>query len=97
MLGIFKSKPEKKSNGIRANSVTVLNGETVIDVSGQTCPGYLLAINKALIDIEKGNKICVTSTYPPCGVDVKSYCDQKGFEYISISIEDKMWKIRFKK
>ncbi|MDH5656316.1 MAG: sulfurtransferase TusA family protein [Spirochaetia bacterium] len=82
---------------IQAKSVETINGELVIDVSGQTCPGYLLAINKALTGIEKGTPICVVSSYPPCGEDVKSYCDQKGFKYRSTGIEDKMWKIRFEK
>ena len=97
MLNFLKKKSPAKINGIRANSVAVINGETVIDVSGQTCPGYILAVNKAVTEIEKGSNICVMSTYPPCGDDVKSYCDQKGFEYLSSSIEDKKWKVRFKK
>jgi len=95
MLNFFRSKTEKNTNGITPGGVTFVNGETMIDVSGQTCPGYLLSVNKAVSVLEKGSRICVMSTYPPCGEDVKSYCNQKGFEYSSVNIEDGIWKIRF--
>ena len=38
------------------SSTTFEDGVAVIDVRGQTCPGYLLAINKAVDSLEKGTR-----------------------------------------
>jgi len=43
------------------------NGTAIIDVRGQTCPGYLLAINKAVERLEPDTAAKLLITYPPCG------------------------------
>lgn len=84
-------------SGINANSVTVVNGVTEIDVRGQTCPGYLLAINKEVEALDNGTKINLLITYPPCGEDVKAWCREKKIEYISLTEGGGMWIVSIKK
>ena len=82
---------------INASSITVVDGVTEIDVRGQTCPGYLLAINKAVETLEKGAEAKLLITYPPCGDDVKAWCNEREIEYQGISEGDGMWVIKIKK
>jgi len=69
------------------------DGSVNVDVSGQTCPGYLLSINKAMDELEKGTRAHLLTTYAPCGDDVKSWCEKKGYTYESIVHDAGMWKI----
>jgi len=91
----FNKKSEKSS--IKANSVTIVDGIAEIDVRGQTCPGYLLAINKAVEGLEIGSSAKLLITYPPCGDDVKAWCKEKGIEYRGITQVEGMWIINIKK
>ena len=50
----------------------------VVDVRGQTCPGYLLEIDRAVARIGPGVRIHLLISYPPCGDDVRVWCAQKG-------------------
>ena len=50
----------------------------IVDVRGQTCPGYLLEIDRAVADIGGGANIRLLISYPPCGDDVRVWCEQKG-------------------
>ena len=50
----------------------------VVDVRGQTCPGYLLEIDWAVTAIGDGQSIRLLISYPPCGDDVRVWCEQKG-------------------
>ena len=84
-------------SGINASSITVANGVTEIDVRGQTCPGYLLAINKAVATLESGTKAKLLITYPPCGEDVKAWCKEKKIDYLGLTEGDEMWIISIKK
>ena len=83
--------------GIRANSVKIINDITEIDVRGQTCPGYLLAINKAVEDLEVGTTAKLLITYPPCGDDVKAWCKAKNIEYQGMTQGNGLWVINIKK
>jgi len=91
----FKNK--HVNSEIKATSIKVVNGVVEIDVRGQTCPGYLLAINKAVDDLDRGTEADLLITYPPCGEDVKAWCKEKNIEYLNISEGDGMWIIRIKK
>lgn len=91
----FSKKVEK--SGIKASSVKVVDGITEIDVRGQTCPGYLLAINKAVEALDSDAKAKLLITYPPCGEDVKAWCKEKKIEYLSITQGEEMWIIDIKK
>ena len=53
-------------------------GEWIVDVRGQTCPGYLLEIDRAVARIGPGARIHLLISYPPCGDDVRVWCEQKG-------------------
>jgi len=50
----------------------------VVDVRGQTCPGYLLEIDRAVAEIGPDRRIDLLISYPPCGDDVRVWCEQKG-------------------
>lgn len=91
----FNKKVEK--SGIEANSVIVVDGVVEIDVRGQTCPGYLLAINKAVEALDDGTNAKLIITYPPCGEDVKAWCKEKKIEFIGLTQGDGMWVIDIKK
>lgn len=85
-------KPE-----IKANSISIVDGETVVDVRGQTCPGYLLAINKAVEPLTTGTPVRILLTYPPGGEDVNAWCREKDVEFIGVTQENDMWVIQLKK
>ena len=91
----FTQKIEKM--GIKASSVRVVDGIVEIDVRGQTCPGYLLAINKAVEALDDGTNVKLLITYPPCGEDVKAWCKEKKIEYVSLTQGNGMWVINIKK
>ena len=82
---------------IKASSVKTVNGIAEIDVRGQTCPGYLLAINKAVEDLEVGTTAKLLIIYPPCGDDVKVWCKAKNIEYQGMTQGDGLWVINIKK
>ena len=54
------------------------DGRWVVDVRGQTCPGYLLEIDRAVARIGPGARIDLLISYPPCGDDVRVWCEKKG-------------------
>ena len=83
-------------SGIRASSVKIVNGIAEIDVRGQTCPGYLLAINKAVEELEVGTTAHLLITYPPCGDDVKAWCKEKNVEYQGLTQGEGLWVINIK-
>jgi TusA-related sulfurtransferase len=83
--------------GIKARSVDIVDGVAVIDVRGQTCPGYLLAINREVEKLLPGMKAQLLITYPPCGDDVKAWCKEKRVEYLGMEQGDGLWKISIQK
>jgi TusA-related sulfurtransferase len=92
----FTKKLNEKS-GIRANSVVIENGVATINVLGQTCPGYLLAINKAVEALPDGTKAKLVIGYPPCGDDVGAWCKARKIEYLGMSQSDGVWVIDIRK
>ena len=61
----------RQPTGIQAQSVDFVDGVAIIDVRGQTCPGYLLAINRAVEKLPAGTPAQLLITYPPCGDECK--------------------------
>jgi len=86
-----------KPTGIQANNIQYKNNKAVVDVRGQTCPGYLLAINKAVTAIEPETEIDLLISYPPCGEDVKAWCKEREIKFLSVDKEEERWVIRIKK
>ena len=72
-------------------------GAAAIDVRGQTGPGYLLAINRALDELAAGTEAHLLVDYPPCGDDVKAWTDEKGYVFLGLTRADGMWEIRVRK
>jgi TusA-related sulfurtransferase len=94
-VSMWPFRKHTTTSSIKANTVTLTDGEAVVDVRGQTCPGYLLAINKAVEQLSQGMIANLLITYPPCGEDVKAWCRE--IQYLGISQEEGMWVIRIKK
>ncbi len=96
-LSRFFNKP--KPTGIQANSIQYKENKAIVDVRGQTCPGYLLAINKAVEAIQPETEIDLLISYPPCGDDVKAWCKEREIKFLSLDkeTEEKRWVIRIKK
>lgn len=86
-----------KKSSIQANSINIVDGVYEIDVRGQTCPGYLLAINNAVEALDFDTKARLLITYPPCGEDVKAWCKEKKIDYLSLVQGEGMWIITIKK
>ena len=95
-MWLFRRRKDVRPE-IKANSVEVVDGIVRIDVRGQTCPGYLLAINKAVDTLQRGTPAELIITYPPCGEDVHTWCKARDIQYQGISREDGNWKIRIRK
>ena len=91
------SKKEQFKTGISANSVEVVDDVAVIDVRGQTCPGYLLAINKAVDSLQMGTRAQLIISYPPCGDDVKAWCNERNIKYLNMIQKPDRWVIEIQK
>ena len=81
---------------IQAHTVETTNGIVIVDVRGQTCPGYLLAIDKAVDRLAKGTTARLLISYPPCGDDVRAWCSAREIEYVKIERQNGVWEITIK-
>jgi TusA-related sulfurtransferase len=90
-------RKQAQTNGIAASSVNIVDGIAEIDVRGQTCPGYLLAINKAVDQLDSGMKAKLLITYAPCGEDIKAWCRKKQIEFLDLTQSKEMWIIHIQK
>ena len=98
MVGLFSGLFFKKKSSIIANATGWDKEEFVVDVRGQTCPGYMLAINKAIDSVGKGTSCRLLISYPPCGEDIESCCRQRKLEFISFdNPEPGLFIIKIKK
>lgn len=94
-MWLFGKKEHK--NTIQAKSVEIIDGFVTIDVRGQTCPGYLLAINKEIDKVEKGTDARLLITYPPCHEDILAWCKERHYEFKDIIERDGSWIVTIKK
>lgn len=88
---------KNKPSGIQARSIRHESNKAIVDVRGQTCPGYLLAINKAVETIQVGMDIELLITYPPCGEDVQAWCKERNITFIGLQQKEKNWVIKIRK
>ncbi len=87
----FRRRERAPSLGtITARVESTADGEVIIDVRGQTCPGYLLAINRAVDDLPSATRARLWITYPPCGEDVQAWCDARGIVLEAIETGEAM-------
>ena len=69
----------------------------VIDVRGQTCPGYLLAIDRAVAALPPGTEARLLISYPPCGEDVKAWCREREIAFLGVAPDGDGWVVRISK
>ena len=92
----FSRKP-KPSQPIEPALVEFRDGVAYIDVRGQTCPGYLLAINRAVDPLSPGTRARLIVSYPPSGEDVRSWCNVKGLSFLGVEPEEDRWIIEIRR
>lgn len=69
-------------------------GNIVRDVKGQDCPMPLITLKEALRDAEPGQVVDVIFTCPEALSTLPEYCDEHGFEVLSLDKQpDRSWKI----
>ena len=100
-MGIFGRLFSKSSNDdyktILSKTTIDENGVVTIDVRGQTCPGYLLSINKEVEKLQSGTDARLLITYPPCGDDIKAWAKEKNVEFIDLQQQTDMWVVSIRK
>ena len=96
-MRFFGRKRKEAGSTIQAAVSPQQDGTTAIDVRGQTCPGYLLAINQAMDELEADTTAKLLVDYPPCGDDVRAWCDAKGFQFLDFTREPECWAILVQK
>ena len=100
-MGIFGRLFSKSSNDdyktILSKTTIDENGVVTIDVRGQTCPGYLLSINKEVEKLQSGTDARLLITYPPCGDDIKAWAKEKNVEFIDLQQQTNMWVVSIRK
>ena len=59
-----------------------------LDCRGQLCPMPVLALARAITEIEVGAAIAVLATDPAAAVDIAAWCRMKGQEYLGADVAD---------
>ena len=72
------------------------DNEVLIDVSGQTCPGYLLNIDKKVRTLASGTMIRILTTYIPCENDLKAWCKFHNYKFIDLTKNQEKYQVRVK-
>ena len=70
------------------------DGLTCIDMRGQTCPGYLLAINRETDKLPPTTEVALLITYPPCGDDIRAWCKGKDRQYQGVEHCGELYRSR---
>ena len=79
--------------GRRSGRRRLDDGSWEVDVRGQTCPGYLLDIDRHVAAIGRGRRVVLRISYPPCEADVRAWCREKGHDFVSVEAAAEGWRI----
>lgn len=71
--------------------------ETILDVSGLTCPLPVLKANKALRGLPAGAKLTVIATDPASVADFNAYVAETGHALVSVSQDKGAWRFTLRK
>jgi TusA-related sulfurtransferase len=93
---VWPFKKQKQKSSIHATT-TFADGVAIIDVRGQTCPGYLLAINRAVDALAPGSRARLLISYPPCGDDVKAWASERNIQCLGMRQDTGKWIIEIEK
>jgi TusA-related sulfurtransferase len=100
-MGLFSGWLSKSGNEnyqtISSKTSVDENGVVFIDVRGQTCPGYLLSINKEVEKLQPGTNARLLITYPPCGDDIKAWAKERSIVFVDLQQQDGMWIVNIRK
>ena len=59
-----------------------------LDCRGQLCPMPVLALARAITEIDVGAQIAVLATDPAAAVDIAAWCRMKGQKYLGANVGD---------
>jgi TusA-related sulfurtransferase len=59
-----------------------------LDCRGQVCPMPVLALARAITEIEVGDVVTVLATDPSAAVDIPAWCRMKEQEYLGQDVAD---------
>ncbi|PZW42229.1 tRNA 2-thiouridine synthesizing protein A [Humitalea rosea] len=71
--------------------------ETMLDVSGLTCPLPVLKANKALRGLPAGARLTVIATDPASVADFHAYAAETGHALVSVSQDKGAWRFTLRK
>lgn len=77
--------------------VSEVNGVAHIDVRGQSCPNYLISIDRAFASLPPGIEVKLFLTYGPGDQDVRMWCKTKKINILSMEEEKGTWTFLLKK
>lgn len=77
--------------------VNALNVELIVDARGTACPGPLLAVKKAIGEIESDEIMEILSSDEGTKNDIPRWCNKMDHEFIGIFEEDSYTRIFLKK
>ncbi len=73
------------------------NQDTVLDVTGLTCPLPVLRAQKCLREMLPGTILQVLATDPIAAIDFPHFCHESGHELVETAEEDKVLVFRIKR
>ena len=59
-----------------------------LDCRGQICPMPVLALARAITEIEVGDVVTVLATDAAAGADIPAWCRMKGQEYLGADVAE---------
>ncbi len=77
--------------------VNALNVDLVVDARGTACPGPLLAVKKAIGDVEEGEIMEVLSSNEGTKHDIPRWCEKMEHEFLGVFEEDSYTRLFLKK
>jgi tRNA 2-thiouridine synthesizing protein A len=65
---------------------------TTVDAKGQSCPGPLVSLAKALKDAQSGDRFELLATDPGSKSDVPSWAELSGNQLVEASVTDGVYR-----
>lgn len=86
-----------KYNPVALARVTEIDGIVHIDVKGQSCPNYLVSIQRAFESLPPGKEVKLFLTYGPGDGDVRAWCEARKILILGMEENNGTWAILLKK
>jgi len=90
----FNKKPPQRSV---KSKLLIQNEKVYIDVRGQSCPNFILSIQRALANIEPGIDTSLLFTYKPGNSDIRILCAARKVLVKSMVLTNGTWEMVVRK